>query len=573
MNEHASHTHDTPSSVKPETGLSLGWILEWLKKVWEAITGGGQKPPVHSHPVQHFMLGKIILHFEHPDGTTPAQLAQYIGGFLEEQGQNQPWRSKLAPPKPEDILTFHPTEANQKALSIVPTRLRDEQTGLEDLTELLKTIHAELSQSSVTITGNVKLNSVAPNWLVGSASHGIGTTGPGAWPTEAPPPTENSWEFHGHRDENSTNEPFDPNIKVHVAILDSAPSVLDLDEAHSTWNTHPLLKQLWDGGVNRKLRLHTDIPADLNIMDLGLSGHRYSMPDHGLFIAGIISSIAPQAELHLIKTFTPYGVSSAEIIARALLRALALGRPLIINCSFNLSEDEDNSLPHEIQDMVRRSWQDLFNWIAAQQDVVVVAAAGNDAEPNQRRPDARKPVAFGNVLGVGALPKSPTATGGRYKTASYSNKSYAPPNTTGYVTIGGEPGVGQGILGVYISDFPVYAPVYSKGCLAFLWHLFNGKIDDWKGPGHLPPHPYELTSDQVRYRPNRTGWAWWAGTSFATPVISAILANWRNLPNQGRAAAPADRPINLDNARRVLNDHSQRDQTDQNENVILLSQG
>jgi hypothetical protein len=45
----------------------------------------------------------------------------------------------------------------------------------------------------------------------------------------------------------------------------------------------------------------------------------YRMTDHGLFVAGIIHTIAPQAELHLIEVLNPYGVGDLESITRAYI--------------------------------------------------------------------------------------------------------------------------------------------------------------------------------------------------------------------------------------------------------------
>jgi hypothetical protein len=102
------------------------------------------------------------------------------------------------------------------------------------------------------------------------------------------------------------------------------------------------------------------------------------------------------------------------------------------------------------------------------------------------------------VIGVGALPKSGPANR-HVEPASYSNLSDDTP-VIGYATLGGEAGAGQGILGIFISGFPEFCG----------------------------PLPIDLLKDvqpgRIQYRPNTNGWARWAGTSFATPVISGLLA-------------------------------------------------
>src|SRR6185503_1084154 len=125
--------------------------------------------------------------------------------------------------------------------------------------------------------------------------------------------------------------------------------------------------------------------------------------------------------------------------------------------------------------------------VAAQKDVSVIAAAGNDGAHNnsswliRKRPSTRYPAAFDGVWGVGALPKQVSRqSNGKYLAATYSNKADDKVPPEGYVTLGGEPGVGRGVLGVYIGDFPT---VRAKGCLSILWQLLGLNIPR---PGHLP---------------------------------------------------------------------------------------
>ena len=84
--------------------------------------------------------------------------------------------------------------------------------------------------------------------------------------------------------------------------------------------------------------------------------------------------------------------------------------------------------------------------------------AGNDRRSNENnniKPPARYPVAFDSVLGVGALAKGiPANSTDPYTTASYSDLSDQP-GDVGVVTLGGESGVNNGVLGLYIGEFPV----------------------------------------------------------------------------------------------------------------------
>jgi subtilisin family serine protease len=127
----------------------------------------------------------------------------------------------------------------------------------------------------------------------------------------------------------------------------------------------------------------------------------------------------------------------------------------------------------------------------------VIAAAGNDHRPGQSvAPQARVPAAFDSVQGVGALPKALPRKNGKLKKASYSNQADKP-RKIGITTLGGEEGEGQGVLGLYLGEFPCGEP-------------------------------------------NCTKWAWWAGTSFATPVVTgvtvAVLSNMIGTDRQTQVA-------------------------------------
>jgi subtilisin family serine protease len=113
--------------------------------------------------------------------------------------------------------------------------------------------------------------------------------------------------------------------------------------------------------------------------------------------------------------------------------------------------------------------------------VLVVAAAGNDALRRETRhfdeaPPPRYPARYEQVLAV-----APSESTGA--PASYSNRADVRARTNGITSFGGEiGGEGKGVVGVYSADtFP----------------------------------------DGQR---NTSGWAQWAGTSFATPLIAGVAA-------------------------------------------------
>src|SRR5262249_23700241 len=79
--------------------------------------------------------------------------------------------------------------------------------------------------------------------------------------------------------------------------------------------------------------------------------HEYPMTDHGLFIAGIVHSLAPNAHIHLIRVLNDYGVGTIETLARgldAVLPEIAVdpSTRIIMNCSLtiNLLKDKDGNI-------------------------------------------------------------------------------------------------------------------------------------------------------------------------------------------------------------------------------------
>ena len=147
-----------------------------------------------------------------------------------------------------------------------------------------------------------------------------------------------------------------------------------------------------------------------------------------------------------------------------------------------------------------------FYQVFIDSDVQIVAAAGNDGPQEDGNPHpARYPAAFENVLGVGAIERDGTRAG-------YSNLADNLPSD-GVVVFGGKgnPHVAQrrvngnppkkwsrtdaadGILGLYVGKFPVVNPI-------------TGEID------------------RNSSTPSAHGWGRWSGTSFASAVMSGILA-------------------------------------------------
>jgi hypothetical protein len=334
------------------------------------------------------------------------------------------------------------------------------------------------------------------------------------------------------------------------------------------------------------------------------------MSDHGLFIAGIIHSIVPDATIHLIEVLNPWGVGDLQSLAdgfKTVLRDIYKpdvpskpGRKLVINCSLMLQlplvddhcyadaskeEAKDKEPPDNVLDVDFE--QQVLRLVTDDRDVIfeinelckkffgvgrqVVAAAGNDWENGKARrrrrnsayndrnaprtdaPPARYPAAFASVVGVGALPKdSKDSKTGKYKASNYSNIGDKP-SGDGIMTLGGEEGrkkgKEKGILGLYLSDeFPRRSNSNDKNIITTVRRRWNQAPD----------------KTEINH------WAWWSGTSFATPILTGTIASVLS------CQPPKDTPpfANTQAAIRALynGDIIQQSLTDAREDVMDVTQ-
>jgi len=345
---------------------------------------------------------------------------------------------------------------------------------------------------------------------------------------------------------------------VTVAILDTAPSQHDMAaayERHHKVNPKNQKKYEHDTliegllGPDSPLEVHYASSDDLlRMRSVHLKDHDYEMTDHGLFVAGIIYSLAQQAKIHLYEVLNSQGVGDLLSIAKGLEKVLDRfsGQPLVVNCSLVLNIPR---LGHRISDLdkvflakIIKDWDrhkderiewltsDLLGpegeeWLRRQAEAIewlcdqlyfhksrVIAAAGNGWKPDESktRPVTSYPAEFKSVLGIGAFPKGaqPDPTSRKYPVSSYSNLADDPPEK-GVTTLGGEPGAENGVLGVYIGKFPdmhYRLQQYPWFVRPLMWVIFAIKWCSIIGPK------------------NKTDLAWWCGTSFATPMIAGLAA-------------------------------------------------
>jgi len=427
----------------------------------------------------------------------------------------------------------------------------------------------ELQQRGIPIV------SAMPNWINGGTPFGCGGHGcpvtpaipvldtcpssPGRWPiTFYPPLPQPLSEADGN--------------DVTVFVLDTLPKVDQIIQAFEDSAGNNLLLQ--DMATDMKSAPPFDAtPPAINLNHLSLSVDLdqlnpeqpatgkdiygclvgYPMVDHGLFVAGIIRDLASGANIECIRALNDFGIGDTTSLAdifnyiqnRLKPGGDLEGQRVVVNLSLVATPaDEElqwplyNLTPDEIKP-IRDGLYLPMQSLATNFGVVFVASAGNDSDPRMcsdmstpmgmgdKRWKARYPAQFAydnpsglgipQIIPVGAVKQDGTV-------ASYSNY----PGLSGIATYGGElpipiplqpdpsvvtrfdPASLDALRGVYSS---VYYPALS--------HL--DPAPPLKQPPPQPPIPPPYPQSDA---PNPNAWAYWSGTSFATPVISALAARY-----------------------------------------------
>jgi hypothetical protein len=421
------------------------------------------------------------------------------------------------------FLSKQEARRSQSAFSIIKCDLENQPRDPARLVELVEALNQQLPPEQRDDGGldeRFTLEGTSLNWLTSIAAEGSGTGGPGGKPSPYTGSRKNApycFDIRKQLEGARGGSIYGDGSGVDVVILDTAPSAQALVSAYKEWTDHPLISTLL--GPRGKLHLY---PASydelLRIRCTSLNEHDYRMTDHGLFIAGIIHSIVPEAEIHLIEVLNQYGVGDLISFTRGLQIArkqILEKRPkCVVNCSWFLEfprEDRHYRLADCVEKreadfvkkihtfsktdkITRRMLEYLFNqfFLWGKQ---AVAAAGNDGRKEDKdRVQARYPAALKWVSGAGALPRDLPQDGSnlkKYLPSVFSNLSESPNSkgvvTQGVLTLGGEEGEGKGVLGLYIGEFP--------GCCR-----------------------------------NDSKWAWWSGTSFAAPILTATIASVLSRP-------------------------------------------
>src|SRR5258706_5938546 len=200
------------------------------------------------------------------------------------------------------------------------------------LSDLIKSLDAQRNHDDLLKNG-IQLDVVSPNWLASPSSEWGGGGGPGSQPVPyIGDPETAPYKFQLPKAlKHLCSEDEAKRVEgVVVAILDTAPSMHELVWAFEKYHKvdpakqrkhHPLIESLLrpdeplhlpPASANdffRPLHLHPASAEDLfRMRAVHLRDHNYNMTDHGLFVAGIIHTIAPAAEIHLYEVLNSEGV-------------------------------------------------------------------------------------------------------------------------------------------------------------------------------------------------------------------------------------------------------------------------
>jgi len=500
------------------------------------------------HQVIHFRPGQLAYLVTHQGQLTQDQLLALFrwSNTVSDKACLLPRRVLSFPATPPVRVEPEPGQPapaqidQRNPFSLIFADVQGVGDDTDQLLELIKKLDDARDRQPVD---EITLERVSANWLASGGSQPGSTGGPGGKPTVFGGKVEDANKMAGFT--------VPASIKgqgkgVDVAILDTAPCLHDLADAYNNWcgenlwtqpssqHPHALIRTLL--GPQSPLRLYPASYEDLRRMgSIESDEHPYPMPDHGLFAAGIVHTIAPRATIHLVEVLNRYGIGDFESVTVGLQRVIDQiqrypGRSVVVNCSFVLNLPIRTEQCHH--DSETTIWTTYGrNWLEHQGDGLmyiadlvyalnsrVIAAAGND-RTGPGSVDARYPAAFPSALGVGALPRLGSEPPGLFTKADYSNVADKP-ESEGMTTLGGEEGAENGVLGIYLGEFP------------------------------------DHTS-------NETKWAWWAGTSFATPIISAVTAAVLSSMPPGSAARQAITTVR--NAKSA-------NPTDNNEAVLFVKQ-
>jgi hypothetical protein len=471
-------------------------------------------------------------------------------------------------------------------------RLRLVRQRSEMVRELVTLLNADVAFSIDPAGGELKerVLAVAPNFLSAAAQEFDTLPSPGCrsepvLPQHVPSPGAGQWRY---RFDNICLQDLvlrargdrAPETEVVVAVLDTCPTSERVTKFPGGGGQPPrgnlLYQSLLSAAGSGQIVLDATaggaaaLPPDYlrNVM-AGQNGEPAAadpadpahealldISDHGLFATGIVHDVAPRAQIRLIRVLNDFGAGDSQVLLATLAALLGdeklrptAQRRLIVNLSLAVDlppgsdllrfwypaaygrlaarldrglAQQTNPTPDvasllaalpppgpQLLRMLDLLHLDLQLTIATlrEQGALVVAAAGNENRPPAPSggplppPEPTWPARFDQVLGVAAVQ-------GNQMAATYSNRGDV-------VTL-------ENGLGVYGGEARPAAPGQPPRIPIAVRRGRPPEADAVRGLYSAPA----LAAGK-----NETGWALWAGTSFAAPVITGLAADlWAEHP-------------------------------------------
>jgi hypothetical protein len=479
----------------------------------------------------------------------------------EPESPNEPTRGMLAAGTSVDIVEpdslesplgkyLFPHSSGKGTLVVSFFHLKDANEQYDGTTDVVHLINEDPDQ--FVSSREVKLIAAMPNLLSGGTPISVGCPATPPFPDPEAKPHLN-WHIELPTElpdtlKNATGK------GVHVFVLDTLPEKAQiLNAATGSGADNTLLRDVATNVVFHYNDLahvldkpNSKQPATGSDIYNRLVGFR--MNDHGIFIAGIIRDLAPGATVECIRVLNDYAVGNTAMLLHALRHIQ--NRLLPLNPETNAPGDLHKAharvvvnlsltVPPAEESLARLGYTDrtiaharlgilLPMQALARHGVVFAASSGNASGPHDhvtKLPEKRLlpdyPAAFAYPLpGMDGEHLLPTmipvgAVNHAGAAASYSNC----PGPKGIGAYGGE----------LPQPLPVTPDSSTPTQVQFPVDALRGVYTNTRYSALSKDDPCSLHSpapiSYPEYEPTPPAtWAYWAGTSFATPIISALAA-------------------------------------------------